>query len=181
MLNLEELRMLRWLTSSYYAGQGAIIDGGCFLGGSTISLAEGLRDSGRADKIDTYDLFIADEESASFYGNGQFVAGGSFRAQFDANVRPYVDLLTIHAGDIRRDPWNGGPIEIFFVDIAKTVSINDMLVSSFLTSLIPNRSIVVTTGLLASVSSLDPHNDGKVIGSFCLSRRYWFQQRSVRC
>jgi hypothetical protein len=143
MLNPEELRMLRWLTSSYYVGEGAIVDGGCFLGGSTAALAQGLRDVGSTHKIDSYDLFVADEESAASHGRGKFIAGSNIRPLFDANIAAYADLVTVHHGDILQHPWNGRPIEILFVDVAKTVAINDMLISTMFTSFIPNRSIVI--------------------------------------
>jgi hypothetical protein len=143
MLNPEELRMLKWLTSTYYTGQGAIIDGGCFLGGSTCALAQGLRDAGRTNKIDSYDLFVAEDWSASMYGKDKFVAGDSIRPLFDANVRAYADLLTVHHGDILADPWGGRPIEILFIDVAKTVAINDMIISNMFTCLVPNLSIVI--------------------------------------
>jgi len=42
MLSEEEIRLLRWATHEYYEGEGEIIDAGCFLGGSTMALAEGL-------------------------------------------------------------------------------------------------------------------------------------------
>jgi hypothetical protein len=143
MLNQEELRMLRWLTSTYYSGQGAIIDGGCFLGGSTVALAQGLRDAGRSNKIDSYDLFVAEPWSAAMYGKGKFDTDDSIRHLFDENVAAYQDLLNVHHGDILRDPWNRQPIEILFVDVAKIVAINDMIIRDMFTCLIPNRSIVI--------------------------------------
>ena len=53
MLNPEEQRMLRWIAREHYADQGAIVDAGCFLGGSTVSLAQGLREAKRAHKINS--------------------------------------------------------------------------------------------------------------------------------
>lgn len=41
MLSLEERRLLYWLAREYFAGIGAIVDGGSFVGGSTLALGEG--------------------------------------------------------------------------------------------------------------------------------------------
>ena len=43
MLVPDELRLLNYLADEYYTGEGAIVDAGCFLGGSTVALADGLR------------------------------------------------------------------------------------------------------------------------------------------
>jgi hypothetical protein len=37
MLTLDEKQFLYWLTSEYFSGIGAIIDAGCFIGGSTLA------------------------------------------------------------------------------------------------------------------------------------------------
>ncbi|HHL21101.1 MAG TPA: hypothetical protein ENJ52_06190 [Aliiroseovarius sp.] len=46
MLSVEEQRMYHWLTAEWYAGQGTIVELGCFAGGSTARLAQGLRAGG---------------------------------------------------------------------------------------------------------------------------------------
>ena len=43
MLSAQELELLYTLARDQYTGQGEIIDGGAFLGGSTLALATGLR------------------------------------------------------------------------------------------------------------------------------------------
>ncbi len=142
MLNPEEQRMLRWLAREHYTGRGAIIDAGCFLGGSTVSLAQGLRESGRPAKIDSFDLFVADEYGATHFG-GDFGEGESFRFVFDQQTEIYSDLLRVHAGDIRHSQWIPEPIEILFIDLAKTKEINDYLITTMFPQLIPHHSVVI--------------------------------------
>src|SRR3954467_13500798 len=58
MLSHGERVMLHWLAREFPT-DGHIIDAGCFLGGSTLPLASGLKLRGGAAKIHSYDMFIA--------------------------------------------------------------------------------------------------------------------------
>ena len=64
MLSAQELELLYTLARDQYTGRGEIVDGGAFLGGSTLALANGLRDNRRVQdkngRIHSYDLFRAD-------------------------------------------------------------------------------------------------------------------------
>jgi hypothetical protein len=144
MLSLEERRLLYWLTATRYEGAGAIVDGGCFVGGSTVALAEGLRAAGRCEKVDVYDLFEVEAYMVDFYFKGMGLRPGeSFRGLFDRNLEGLHDLLTVHAGDLTATRWRGEPIEVLFIDFAKAWTLNDFIVAEFFPSLIPGRSIVV--------------------------------------
>ncbi len=44
MLAKQEKNLLHWLAQRYWTGAGEIVDAGCFLGGSTMCFATGLRD-----------------------------------------------------------------------------------------------------------------------------------------
>jgi hypothetical protein len=144
MLSLEERQLLYWLTSAYWSGTGAIVDGGCFVGGSTVPLAEGLRAAGRHSVVDVYDLFKVEPYMTDFYfKDHDLSAGDSFRPLFDANTAHLADLLQVHAGNLTSERWRGEPIEILFVDFSKSWALNDFIVSEFFPCLIPGRSIVV--------------------------------------
>ncbi len=144
MLSIEERQLLHWLTAHYYTGRGAVVDGGCFVGGSTVPLAEGLRAAGRAGPIDVYDLFEVEPYMVDMYFHQSGLrAGDSFRPLFEKNTAHVSDLLRLHAGDLAEQRWSGGPIEILFIDFAKSWSLNDFIVQSFFPCLIPHRSVVV--------------------------------------
>jgi hypothetical protein len=143
MLNPEELRMLRWLTAEFYLGAGAIIDAGCFLGGSTVCLAQGLRDARRTTKIDSFDLFVASSFEAQVFGLGDFQEGESFRHVFDQQTANYTDLIRVHSGDILHANWQPEPIELLFIDLAKKKEINDHIIMTMFPQLIPRRSVVI--------------------------------------
>jgi len=142
MLNHEEWSLLYHLTRTCYLGYGEVVDLGAFLGGSTVRLAKGLRDRGIRDRVmHSYDRFVTDDFLVTWIPG--LLAQGRFRHLYDANVAPFADLIEVHDGDILSQPWLGRPIEILFVDVAKTWQINEHLVRSFFPSLIPGVSLVV--------------------------------------
>src|SRR5919201_1830295 len=60
MLSKAERRLLYWLARNYAAGDGAIGDAGCFLGGSTAALLAGVCDRAEpwtGPPVESYDLF----------------------------------------------------------------------------------------------------------------------------
>lgn len=148
MLSNEEKRMLYYLARSEYSGAGAIIDLGAYLGGSTICLAAGARDAGLENvMLHSYDLFrLADFERKRYFPD----APSEFNARpvFDANLAAYQDMLIVHEGDVLNFPWGGGPIELLFIDIAKSHRVWDHLLAQYFPALIPERSLVVVQDYL---------------------------------
>ncbi len=59
MLTREERKMLSYVAEHMFQGRGAIVDLGCFLGGSSAFLAHGLsrNPSGRNFQVQSFDLF----------------------------------------------------------------------------------------------------------------------------
>jgi hypothetical protein len=149
MLAPDELRLLNYLADEYYSGEGCIVDAGCFLGGSTLALADGLRRNlrrrGQADEevIHSYDRFEIEEWNIEPYFSAADQPGESFRPLFDRNIAPYENLVRVHAGDVRSRPWQGGPIEILFIDIAKHWTVCDWVTWQFFPHLIPGKSVVI--------------------------------------
>jgi hypothetical protein len=148
MLVPDELRLLHHLAETCYSGLGVIVDGGSFLGGSTVALADGLRRNpqrrrlGEEKVIHAFDRFEVEEYTRELFFP-ESAAGTSFRARFESNIAPYADLIEVHAGDILDHEWKGGPIEILFIDMAKHWKICDWVTWQFFPHLIPGRSIVV--------------------------------------
>lgn len=147
MLSDAELTLLEWSTAEYFTGQGTIIDAGCFLGGSTCALARGLGKNRRATgRIHAMDRFIVSEEEM---GAGyikpfpQISQAGSFRSAFDRNVHAYEAFLEVHDGDLTEFLWKGDPVEILFVDVAKTPALDQRLMRQFYPCLIPGQSLLI--------------------------------------
>jgi len=148
MLTLRERQMLHWLARHYVCGKGRIVDGGCFLGGSTAALASGLaaRSDGAWKKtIATFDLFRVEPYTLSKFANDftDSRISESFLSDFEENIAPWSKHVQVFEGDITKHGWTGERIELLFIDVAKTWRINDVLMSQFFPRLIPGRSVII--------------------------------------
>jgi hypothetical protein len=148
MISEEERALLYLLARDHATQGGAIIDAGCFLGGSTVALARGLADRAtppRGQRIDTYDLFIVIEGMRTLYGGmlDDLQAGDSLRPKFESVVGRHLDRVTVHRGDICGERWDGSPVELLFIDVAKDWAINDHVSREFFPALVPHHSVVV--------------------------------------
>jgi hypothetical protein len=147
MLSKLERRLLYSLGRDY-GGEGAIVDAGSFLGGSTAALLAGVRDRPEpwtGPPVASYDLFQLDEYMVPkfFADDRSLQLGDSFRARFDANVARFDVPHVVHEGDITKLGWSGGPIDVLFLDVLKSWEINDAVLRDFFPSLVPGRSVIV--------------------------------------
>lgn len=139
-----------------YKFQGTIIDSGCFVGGTTISLIEGLRanplTAANADKLQglirVYDLFSIDDDYIlrhlqENYPNRTFETGGSFQSTFEDNLAEHAAWIDLRAGDvIERGYPEGKPIEIFGVDLCKALPVTDAVIRHFFPHLMPGALVM---------------------------------------
>jgi hypothetical protein len=146
MLTSEEGKMLAWLGEHYFQGQGAVVDLGSFLGGSSVRLASGLERSGRAWTMHCYDRFTIDENLKKRYlysaGHPEFEGLDMFHV-FNNNVEQFAPKVIAHQGDIVSSPWTKDPVEILFIDLANNVKTYTFVLANFFSSLIPGRSLIV--------------------------------------
>lgn len=151
MLSPEEQALYLWLGSHWARGAGAVVDLGCFVGGSTARLAEGLARAGLPGEVHAYDRFTAKEATK----RGQLYARGIPR--FEGNdllplatrlLAPWKDRVRLHRGDLAMAAWDGGPIEILTLDASKTPEAMDAMAQAFFPALIPGQSIIVQQDFL---------------------------------
>jgi len=151
MLKPQELCMLHWLGKEYCDGSGVIVDLGTFLGGDVVAFGRGVRKNDRLERgrrwIHAYDLFqFGPWEERSFENlvkDRPKPEGGRFRQVFDDFTREVADLIEVHEGDIVAKRWVFGPIDILFVDCAKSAATNDHVLRSFLPSLTMERGLLI--------------------------------------
>jgi hypothetical protein len=153
MLSVRERQLLHWLARYHVSGAGRIVDGGCFLGGSTAALASGL--AARTDTewkntpwkktIVAYDMFRVEDYTLKYFGDyfTDKTIGASFRPVFDQHIAPWRKQVQVKEGDARRRGWNGDPIEVLFLDFVKTWPMNDFILKTFFRCLIPGRTVIV--------------------------------------
>ena len=146
MLSAPEQELLYTLCRDRYTGRGEIVDGGAFLGGSTLALACGVRDNptlvDKAGRVHSYDLFVADRFTTRRIEG--YPEGTSTRPYYDGVIADLAAHVAVHEGDIATFPWPADrPIEILFIDLAKSWEVNDFLLQSFFPRLIPGVSAVI--------------------------------------
>jgi hypothetical protein len=167
MISAEERRYLYWLGSEVWSGEGHVVEMGPWLGGSTACLAAGMRASGRETqmRLHAIDNFVwrAFMAERAPLGLGD---GASFRAHFEANLARFSDLVVVTeaslpdeevptdplASAIRDAPppderlvrWSRSePVEILFVDGAKSWTAMVHLLRELGPSLLPSRALLV--------------------------------------
>jgi hypothetical protein len=144
MLTREEMRMLAWL-AQHLAVAGDIADLGCFLGGSSVSLAHGVVQSKAERRVFSYDRFAIDErlKFQFLYQRGHgFYPDTDTLPLFAKLTRGFAGTITAVQGDIRAQAWPAGPIALLFVDLSKTTEINDHILTHFFTALEPGSIVV---------------------------------------
>ncbi|MBY0565179.1 MAG: hypothetical protein K2P58_13470 [Hyphomonadaceae bacterium] len=151
MIGPEERRCYFWLGKNWLSGQGCIVDAGAFVGASTLCFASGAATGGRRDfkgepLVHAYDYFkvvdkyVGESISRDFH---PIEEGESYLEIFAAQVGPYIDMIRAYPGDFLTHRWRGLPIEILFIDIAKTAELCAHAIREFFPCLIPGRSVVV--------------------------------------
>lgn len=133
--------------------QGEIIDAGCFLGGTTQALLDGLAANpspkGLTVPIRVFDMFAIDdgyirEWLEKIYDKKIPATEKSFRPYFDAHFTAQAARLDVHEGNIISIGYpTQKPIEFLGLDCCKTLSVMDSMLRNFFPFLIPNVSIVV--------------------------------------
>lgn len=160
MIGPEERRCFYWLSKQWWQGTGFIVDAGSFLGASTFCFAAGVRDNPNKifkpkaviqtvdylPVIHAYDYFrVVDDYVAEHISRDlrPVETGDSYLDLFMEQVAPCRELITPFSGDFLEHRWVGDPVEILFIDIAKTQDLNSHAVAQFMPCLIPERSVVI--------------------------------------
>lgn len=150
LLGLEERKLLYQLARYSYTGEGAVVELGAFCGASTCCLAAGLRDNSRTagHHVHSYDRFIANEPYLVDFIRTQFgeavEMGQSFEPIFRHTTAEFAGFIDVHAGDLLEQSWPAEvPIEILFVDVAKTLALSGKVLTEFFPRLTPGKSIVI--------------------------------------
>jgi hypothetical protein len=146
MLSKAERRLLYALARDYASGDAALVDAGCFLGGSTAALLAGVRDrigTRNGPPVASYDLFQVDTYMIPKFFSEDVRLGETFRPRYDEYVARFDVPHEVQEGDITAIGWSGEPIDVLFLDILKSWEINDAVLRDFFPSLVPGRSVIV--------------------------------------
>ncbi|MBU1213218.1 MAG: class I SAM-dependent methyltransferase [Alphaproteobacteria bacterium] len=151
MVGPKERACYYWLGRNWLTDRGHIVDAGCFVGASTHCFAAGAADGGRRDLngerlVHAFDYFkvvdkyVGEAITRDFRPIGE---GESYLDVFETQTKPYADMIKTYSGDFLAHRWHGAPIEILFIDIAKTAALNAHACCEFLPHLIPGHSVII--------------------------------------
>jgi hypothetical protein len=149
MTTMTERAYFRWHAQEEVAGLGAVVDLGSWLGSTTGPLAMGLsanpRRAARNLVIHAYDRFIW-EETMGYHAPptvGPYKPGDSFRPRFEQVVKRWHQRIVVHEGDLLRESWTDGPIELLLVDAMKSWDLASHILRSFYPALLPTRGYLI--------------------------------------
>ena len=154
MMSLNERKFLLNLAKHEFRAKGIIMDAGVFCGASTVCFGAGLMANpayrefvGQVPRIiQTYEYGVVNPGMITFFERhgvkGNWQIGDSFDAYLRQNIEPVDHLVDLHLGDISHATWDGAPIEIMFLDVLKSASIQLAVMRAFMPSLIPGGILI---------------------------------------
>lgn len=143
MLSDEEKRYLYWVTRHAFEGWGAIVDLGPWVGCSSAALAAGLRDRKAETKVYSFDRFEWNRGYMECHLAADLPEGADFMPIFLSQTSSVKAWIEPQKMDLMRGKWSGGPIEILFVDAAKSWELNNAILQVFGPHLVPGKSRVI--------------------------------------
>jgi len=143
MLYPEEKQYLYWTTRHAYEGWGAIVDLGPWVGASSALLAAGLRDRGMSARVQSFDRFVWVRSYMEEKLPEDLPEGGDFLPVFERETAPFAPWIDAERMDLLEAEWNGGEIEILFVDAAKSWELLNAIHRAFGPHLRAGRSRVI--------------------------------------
>jgi hypothetical protein len=141
MVSPAEMDFFRESAARYVGKEGAIVDLGCWLGSTSIALAQGLQSHGpqasnRKESVLGFDRFVWEEWMPAHLPFGLYHPGESFLPEARRVVRDGGgDGVELIQADLTQYEWRGGPIKILLVDAMKNESIASQITASFYPSL----------------------------------------------
>ena len=148
MINDRERAWLRDYAATRYTAAGAIVDLGCFVGSSTIALADGLRDNRKhpETKVHAYDRFLWDEFLQTWWNkkglSAPQISGDSLLPEFLRRTRRWKDQIVVHEEDLNIARWDKTPIELLFIDAMKSPELAEAIAREFFPHLMSGVSYV---------------------------------------
>jgi len=154
MIGEDESRFLFWLGANYFKGIGIILDLGPLAGGSTYSLANGvlhnIKVSSKDQVIYSYDLWSFWDSWGVFFPNKIIRQGQDILPFFIENLANFHNMVIPQKGNLLNAKWDETPIEIIFIDAAKTPQLMEHIVNEFYPMLIPGHSLVLQQDFISA-------------------------------
>lgn len=125
--------------------RGAVVDLGCWMGSTTISLAHGLEESMcKEEVVYGFDRFIWDDWMDEYLSvvTCEYAHGESFLPEVRRRVKPYEHRVRLVPADLTTYSWQDGPIKLLLIDAMKTWTLGRSITRSFYPSLVPGALVI---------------------------------------
>jgi len=148
MITSDEIAFCKESAARYVGREGAIVDQGCWLGSTSIALAQGIpsrrpNGNGRQEKVLGFDIFVWEKWMPAHIPYCLYNPGESFLPEARRLARDHgggrVELLR---ADLAVYEWNGGPIKILLVDAMKSENLARQIARNFYPSLITGSLLI---------------------------------------
>lgn len=147
----EEKVFIEEFTSTLYSGDGEVVDLGCWLGATTISLAKGLNKNpnpkASRNKIHVFDKFEWENWMNDFVKGtdleNRYIQGENFFDEFKKRIIPWSGQIEVYAVDLCKTEWIGKDIEFILIDAMKSWDVTNGIVNKFYPYLIENKSYIL--------------------------------------
>lgn len=130
-IDRDEYAHLTTLVADHYTGRGIIVDAGCFAGASTLALCAGIRadllKAADSKILVAIDRFVVEDTylTQHFLETGEDIRyGESFLTTFLDTVAAFLPWIEVRAGEVTRVGRLERPIELLFLDVAKSPYLN---------------------------------------------------------
>lgn len=148
MVSSAETSFFSECAARYCGREGAIVDLGCWLGSTSIALAQGIQAYGgkiekRNEKVFGFDMFQWETWMPDQIPYCLYEPGDSFLAEARRVVREHgsgrVELVR---ADLELYEWSGDPIKILLIDAMKNEKLAVQIPRNFFPSLIPGGLLI---------------------------------------
>jgi hypothetical protein len=149
MVSPAEMAFFYESAARYVGKEGAVVDLGCWLGSTSIALAQGILSHGSTadhhqdEKVLGFDIFQWEDWMPARIPYCRYLAGESFLPEARRIVSEHgggrVELVQT---DLRHYQWDGGPIKILLVDAMKTEDLAGQIARSFFPNLVPGSLLI---------------------------------------
>jgi hypothetical protein len=148
MVSSDEMAFFTESAARYFGKEGAIVDLGCWLGSTSIALAQGILSHGaKADhsneKVLGFDRFQWESWMPAHIPSCRYEPGDIFLPEAQRVVSEHgggkIELIP---ADLGQHEWSGGPIKILLVDAMKNEELAIRIPRNFFPSLVPGSLLI---------------------------------------
>lgn len=146
MTSIEEQKFYEVTSKKLKTMSGAIVDLGCWMCSTTISLAKGLENKTiqNSEKIYAFDAFIWSSYMDVYlpFVNKRYEVGDSFFMEAKNRIKPYEHYIDINKVDLTSYKWGRGDIKLLLVDVMKNKELTSSIVKFFYPNLIEGSILI---------------------------------------